>query len=171
MEVLAAVSVPRVLKFAYDALWFAWEQYENVQGNQAQCHLLIQRCQDLFIEVSTQISRLGPQGMEMHRNRMANDLQSLNWYVYSCITRSDRIIYKSACVAVKTTIRRLADKGFAWRLLHQDKIKQELAAAETAIGDAMSMFNASCAHLQIKSQTLTEIPPAGNALELAATTN
>ncbi|KAF9497851.1 WD40 repeat-like protein [Pleurotus eryngii] len=125
MEVLAAVSVPQVLKFAYDALRFTWEQYQNIQGNQAQCHLLIQRCQDLFIEVSTQISRPWPQGMEMHHDRMANQLQSLN----------------CACVAVKTTIRRLADKGFAWRLLHQDKIKEELAAAETAIGDAMSIFN------------------------------
>lgn len=44
---------------------------------------------------------------------------------------------------MKTTIGRLADKGFAWRLLNQDKIKEELAAAETAISDALTIFNVS----------------------------
>ncbi|KAF4593620.1 hypothetical protein EYR40_008408 [Pleurotus pulmonarius] len=81
-----------------------------------------------------------------------------------CIARSDRIISESACVAVKTTIRRLADKGFAWRLLHQDKIKQELAAAETAIGDAMSMLNASFLGTHLSAQKLqVEIAAAQKA--------
>ncbi|KAF4569433.1 hypothetical protein EYR36_009224 [Pleurotus pulmonarius] len=78
--------------------------------------------------------------------------------------RSDRIISESACVAVKTTIRRLADKGFAWRLLHQDKIKQELATAETAIGDAMSMLNASFLGTHLSAQKLqVEIAAAQKA--------
>ncbi|KAF9502261.1 hypothetical protein BDN71DRAFT_1425963 [Pleurotus eryngii] len=52
---------------------------------------------------------------------------------------------RRTCITVKTTIGRLADKGFAGRLLIQDKIKEELAAAETAIGDALTIFNVEIA--------------------------
>ncbi|KAL4264158.1 SHO1 family protein [Pleurotus pulmonarius] len=125
MEVLTAASVPQVLKIAYDALLFSWTQYENVEGNQTQCHLLIQRCQDLFFEVNNQLSDLGLVGKISREGGLAAYLRGL----------------EKACTTVKTTIGRLADKGFAWRLLNQDKIKEELAAAETAIADALTIFN------------------------------
>ncbi|KAF4604835.1 Transmembrane osmosensor [Pleurotus pulmonarius] len=125
MEVLTAASVPQVLKIAYDALLFSWTQYENVEGNQTQCHLLIQRCQDLFFEVNNQLSDLGLVGKISREGGLAAYLRGL----------------EKACTTVKTTIGRLADKGFAWRLLNQDKIKEELATAETAIADALTIFN------------------------------
>ncbi|KAF7436410.1 hypothetical protein PC9H_003243 [Pleurotus ostreatus] len=125
MEVLTAVTVPQVLKVAYDALLFSWTQYEKVEGNQTQCRLLIQRCQDLFFEVNKQLSDLGLMGKTARKRGLAPYLQNL----------------EETCITVKTTIGRLADKGFAWRLLNQDKIKEELAAAETAISDALTIFN------------------------------
>lgn len=77
MEVLAAVSVPQVLKLAYDALLFSWDQCEKVEGNQTQCHLLIQRCQDLFFEVNKQLSDLALVGKIARERGLAAYLRGL----------------------------------------------------------------------------------------------
>ncbi|KAJ8515889.1 hypothetical protein ONZ45_g6752 [Pleurotus djamor] len=125
MEVLAAFAIPEILKLGGHALLFAWEQYANVQGNQSECHLLIQRCQDLFMEVANHYSRLAEQEQSSYIERMGNQLRCL----------------EGACLAVQATIGRLARKGFAWRLLNQDKIKEELTVAEYAVSDAVRAFN------------------------------
>ncbi|KAL0954109.1 hypothetical protein HGRIS_005255 [Hohenbuehelia grisea] len=126
MEALAAFSIPQVLTLAAQALTFAWTQYNNIQGYEEQCRLMIQRCQDLLIAVSKEVHAAGNERVRS----MTNQLRAL----------------ETTCVTVKDTVARLAKKSFMWKLLHQDKIVQSLSAAENAVVDVFEVFNLG-AHL------------------------
>lgn len=50
VEVLAALTVPHSVQAAYVALTFAWQQCQNVSGNQEQCKML--NVSQLYLYVS-----------------------------------------------------------------------------------------------------------------------
>ncbi|KAL0954124.1 hypothetical protein HGRIS_005266 [Hohenbuehelia grisea] len=131
MEVLGAISAPPLLQIAYTYLTIAWKQYCIVQGQREQCHLLITRCQDLLLEILKIVGEGDcPPSMQ-----------------------SNVDVLESACLTVKETVSHIASKGFAWRLLNQDKMDQSIAAAEASVTDALACFNLG-AHLSAQKLQL-----------------
>ncbi|KAJ8453996.1 hypothetical protein ONZ45_g19480 [Pleurotus djamor] len=119
MEVLGALTAPPLLQIAYSYLTIAWQQYGVVQGHKEQCSLILNRCQDLLVEVCR----------VAQRDDFTPEMQS------------NIVVLESACQSVKDTICHVAGKGFAWRLLNQDKVVQAIAIAENSISDAFACFN------------------------------
>jgi hypothetical protein len=57
MEVIATITLPQVLQLGYDALCFAWNQYNAVEERKAQCMLLMERCRDLLADIAEKSNR------------------------------------------------------------------------------------------------------------------
>ncbi|KAF8154118.1 kinase-like domain-containing protein [Crassisporium funariophilum] len=119
MEVVPALQVAGL------ALKTAREQIPALQAHRERCTLLINRCQRLLDEVSVQCE-----------SERASSMQK----------KLD--VLESACLSVRDTITEVSGKGLAWRLLHQERMEQALAAAEAKLTDAFFSFNVG-AHVVI----------------------
>jgi hypothetical protein len=137
MEVLSAITFPQVLRVARETILFAWTLYSSVTDRKAECKVLLERCNDLILEVGKQVDG------EDYSDVMSENLHDLEWYV---VFSKSRNTYSptnqlSACLAVQIAVTTLASKSFSWRLLHQSKIARVISQAQTAVTDASANFN------------------------------
>ena len=126
-----------VLQIANLAIQTARNQIPALQEHRERCNLLVNRCERLLDEVSAQYA-VNQTALVQKKVVL---LESYVLVLHRHANASFLYFSSSACLSVRDTITELAEKGLAWRLIHQERMEKALVAAEGKLIDAFFAFH------------------------------
>jgi hypothetical protein len=125
-----------VLQIANLAIQIARNQIPPLQEHRERCNLLVNRCERLLDEVSAQYA-VNQTALVQKKVVL---LESYVLILHHHANASPFLSFR-ACLSVRDTITELAEKGLAWRLIHQERMEKALVAAEGKLIDAFFAFH------------------------------
>jgi len=129
-----SIELLPVLQIANLAIQTARNQIPTLQEHRERCILLVNRCDRLLNEVSAQHA-------VNQTTLVQKEVVLLESYVLIHHANASLYFSSRACLSVRDTITEFAEKGLAWRLVHQERMEKALVAAEGKLIDAFFAFH------------------------------